>query len=409
MQVTKVSIDFFQYEVMKDINIIMPEASKKKEKILFICISYDILDMDQCEKILATKDFQRRYNESKMFELNKKPKPWEVIQMIFSAKERIAVFPNVISLFRGNMDKFFFDYRNCFQATNSDLLMEKSAIESFGIHLSGKSLPYFYQDRLFKVSNPESLQEININSYSYSIKRMEKPYQDKCSNYKTTKQAAIADCIHNMFPGNTFYTKYDLIDENNPVYQNQTYKFVSYTDGKICENKYIQSHCNETIYFNQLDVMRKDDEAVYYETDFRIGVPDDDTSPSFIMESKARINIIDFITYIMGALGSWIGFSFLMINPIPFIFRIKDNAISDSEATPGSDQGGISNRNKLDSDRMKSKVRSIEYKLQTIDQRLEGMAQDMSQQRSAQEQINIATQQKLDQILRKITASKSFK
>ena len=124
------------------------------------------------------------------------------------------------------------------------------------------------------------------------------------------------------------------------------------------------------------------------------------------MESKARINIIDFITYVMGALGSWIGFSFLLINPVPFIFKIKDTAISDSEATPsGSNQDEISVINGQDSNRMKSRIRSIEYKLHTIGE----LAQDVSQKMSAQEQINIATQQKLDKILKEITASKTSK
>ena len=142
-----------------------------------------------------------------------------------------------------------------------------------------------------------------------------------------------------------------------------------------------------------------------------------DTSPSFMIESKARINIIDFITYIMGALGSWIGFSFLLINPVPFIFKIKDNAIAASEATSSdSNQDEMSNRNKLDSDRMKSRMSSFEYKFHTIDQRHIEMTQDVSQKMSVmkqkmstQEQINIATQQKLDLILTEITALKPSK
>ena len=145
---------------------------------------------------------------------------------------------------------------------------------------------------------------------------------------------------------------------------------------------------------------------MYKGTYLHIIAPGVDTSPSFMMESKARINVIDFITYIMGALGSWIGFSFLLINPVPIIFKIKDTAISDSEATPsGSNQDEISNMNRLDSNRMKSRIRSIEYKLHTIGE----LAQDVSQKMSAQEQINIATQQKLDKILKEITASKTSK
>ena len=422
-QVTKVSIDFFHYEVMKDINIIMPEEVMNKDKVFFMCVWFNIFDMDQYERILATKNFDQLYNESEAFEDcrrgNYTPSPSTVVKRIFSAKERIATFSNVTIFLEFysrrslNSSKFFFGNLSCFQVNNGDFWMKKSDIKYFYIHLSGKPLPYLYAERLFYVSNLTSLQRIDFNYYSYSITGMEEPYQDKCFNYKTTKQAAIAECIHHMFPGDTFYTDYDLIDENNPVYQNQTYKFVSYTDGKICENRYIQSHCNETIYFNQIDMRRNEDAAVYNETEIDIFAPEGDISPSFIMKSKARINLIDFITYVMGALGSWIGFSFLLINPVPILFKIKNNSISDFEETPcGSNQDEISNRNKLGSDRMKSRIRSIEYKLHTTDQRQGETWQKMSAQgqtiSAIQQQISIHGQ-KLDQILREITALKTSK
>lgn len=44
--------------------------------------------------------------------------------------------------------------------------------------------------------------------------------------------------------------------------------------------------------------------------------------PSFRIASKAKIEDIDLITYILGALGSWIGFSFLGFNPIPFLSKL---------------------------------------------------------------------------------------
>ena len=70
---------------------------------------------------------------------------------------------------------------------------------------------------------------------------MKKPYQDECFNYKTTKKDAIAECLHNLFIRNTFYTECDLIDENNYAYQNQTFKYVNRGDVKTCKERYIQS------------------------------------------------------------------------------------------------------------------------------------------------------------------------
>ena len=411
---------------MKDINIIMPEEVKDKEKVVFICINRYIIDMNQYSKILATKDIDLLYNGTKAFEWNRKWNeiPSEVVGKIFSARERIAVFP-VDNFPRIPIDKFFIDDRNCFQVNDIFFNMKKSGVKFLDIHLSGKPLPYFYEDRLFRVPNLESLLIVCINYYSYSITRLEIPYQDKCLNYKTTKQAAIARCVHDTFIGNqSLYTNYDLIDENNYVYQNRRYKFVGSGDVKNCKDKYSQSSCKETVYFNQINMIRKDDKAVFNRSKFNINARGDDISPSFIMESKARIGLIDLITYIMGALGSWIGFSFFMINPIPFIFKIRDNAISDSEATPSdSNRDEISDINRQDSNRMKSRIRSIEYKLHTVDKCLGGKVEDVSQKMSvleqkmsAQEQTISAMQQqisthgqKLDQILREITALKTSK
>ena len=38
------------------------------------------------------------------------------------------------------------------------------------------------------------------------------------------------------------------------------------------------------------------------------------------IRSQIKIDDVDFVTYIFGALGTWFGFSFLMINPLPLFF-----------------------------------------------------------------------------------------
>ena len=139
-QVTKVSLDFFSYEVMKDINIIMPEEVKKGKTVVFICTSIkrDILDMKQYKKIRATKDFKRRYKESKAFKdyrrKKEEPLPSEVVKKNFSVEERMAIFPKVV-LDRWKRTKFFIGDRNCFQVEGIFFQMNKSDIGSFFFHM----------------------------------------------------------------------------------------------------------------------------------------------------------------------------------------------------------------------------------------------------------------------------------
>lgn len=46
------------------------------------------------------------------------------------------------------------------------------------------------------------------------------------------------------------------------------------------------------------------------------------------MESKPRIDNIDYVTYIFGALGSWFGFSFIQLNPVGIFLQRRDITIS---------------------------------------------------------------------------------
>ena len=57
-----------------------------------------------------------------------------------------------------------------------------------------------------------------------------------------------------------------------------------------------------------------------------------DYDPSFAAESKLRIDDIDFVTYILGALGPWLGFSFLAVNPIPYLVPTQE--AQDTDVTP---------------------------------------------------------------------------
>lgn len=49
----------------------------------------------------------------------------------------------------------------------------------------------------------------------------------------------------------------------------------------------------------------------------------DDADASYNVKSKPRTDDIDYVTYILGALGSWIGFSLIGINSIPYSIEIQ--------------------------------------------------------------------------------------
>ena len=86
-------------------------------------------------------------------------------------------------------------------------------------------------------------------------------------------------------------------------------------------------------------------------------ISDDD--PSFEMESKPRINAIDFITYIFGALGSWIGFSFLVINPVPWVLKTRNKTTQDQDQSCSATSLTVF-KIKQTSNRMKAKIKNVD-------------------------------------------------
>lgn len=54
--------------------------------------------------------------------------------------------------------------------------------------------------------------------------------------------------------------------------------------------------------------------------------------PSVSIESQPKINHIDYISFVLGVIGSWLGISVLSFNPIPKVFQMiqgqKNNSIT---------------------------------------------------------------------------------
>lgn len=55
------------------------------------------------------------------------------------------------------------------------------------------------------------------------------------------------------------------------------------------------------------------------------------TLPSFLIESKPRIDNVDYIAYVFGALRIWAGFCFLQLDPTVIFFHCQDMAVSNRD------------------------------------------------------------------------------
>ena len=93
---------------------------------------------------------------------------------------------------------------------------------------------------------------------------------------------------------------------------------------KSCEERNKNLDCISYVYLTKIGIPSKVDTSdIFDDKTISFHIENDDNT-SFLIKSKAKIHTIDYVTCMFGALGAWIGFSFIGINPIPYLIQIKN-------------------------------------------------------------------------------------
>ena len=166
---------------------------------------------------------------------------------------------------------------------------------------------------------PKWRNEIYVfKSNSFAILKLESPYSDHCFNYLEIRfrdrEDAIADCGSNQ----THISNGKVIPKFIFKFSNLTLSEDIYHLNKVveCRQQFSKVDCDVRLYLTQTTILEFENSTETYVRLRR------DSDASISVVSKPRIDHIDYVTYILGALGSWIGFSFIRINPIPLLFKI---------------------------------------------------------------------------------------
>ena len=165
-----------------------------------------------------------------------------------------------------------------------------------------------------------------IESNTYFISRLPSPYIDECINYGglglINRKHAIDECLNEkvmrmsnkvpytsmIWKENASLFKYGQ-EKANEIFLNE------------CKNQYSKyDDCHSEIVFTYVSIEKNPSSK---NTGKILLWIDPGHIPSYGIKSKPRINPIDFITCILGALGSWLG---LACNPIPYLRRLKTKA-----------------------------------------------------------------------------------
>ena len=203
-----------------------------------------------------------------------------------------------------------------------------------------------------EVNDMKRPKTISIKSISYEIQKLPWPHTDNCINFTKIGYAdkfnAIASCINEkgmslngrIYRGITVTRLYE-----EWMGKRLSFGFETAESEKIrntcVKNLSSFDNCYQKIIFS--DLVNEDSPDSYEMNGKLTLLPEQGNSPSYMIESKPRIDHIDYITYILGALGSWLGFSFLSINPIPYILKMKE----EQESLTKSARNGFSDHSFL--------------------------------------------------------------
>lgn len=365
-QVTQISINYFKYNVVSSIEIILP--GREKPKAMNICFDaymvrnrtkyssfFDTFDWNRMTRNMTTND---KYRGGKEYVAIESLTRNELLDLTLEADE---LFPD------DHMDnghivsrlKYGIRFQICYQLVNANDTKESYKDRYFQVsriqdregiantpHVSKYTtidIKEDYAGRVLSLTEPGFLPKHRslfgesswayfsyISSYAYDITKLGSPYTDHCVQYSKIgfrdRNDAVDSCVDEScfdthgkgsatriyFTGNdnrySMSPDLDVIDHCNQLYQSDD----------CHQQTHIPSfHRNVAIRSSHITIHRSySDESSYFIT------------------SQDKIDDIDYVTYVFGAMGTWFGFSFLLINPV-ILFCVE---ILSSDQGSDSDQ-----------------------------------------------------------------------
>lgn len=312
-QVTQISTNFFRFDVIRDIKVIMPEQINNSGIALNICFENSQVVTE--DAVMAAGN---------IYEVNR-----EELIIKMSANQRFNSTPGSGPLFPSSneVERFLFGTKFCYQVKNvTNVVAEGHLLGKVkATSLSrGEKLPSFDHNRLVTVilDLVRSNSRFDVKYHVHSFNRLKWPYTDNCADYIVSQIQAIVHCINliSLNKTNTLY-QYKVVRSKSRHIDRVIDTAEVEEHERICTNKFPQLDCIQNVYLTSSTAKSETTKVWLGKIKFFTG---DDSDPSYWIQSKPRIDNIDFVTYILGSLGAWIGFSFIVINPVPYFLHVEE-------------------------------------------------------------------------------------
>ena len=377
-QVTQISVNYFGYGVVSTITILMP--GNEPPKSMTICFkAFQVSNHTTLDRIIRRNGWDKpkpkAKREAKLSPLPPPPLSKPTISEVISyltVQQRfdIAVSPtNAFAIADGSGRLFILNDMICYQLDPMNRLTTKliRTTEWLNKGYGGETITVSHLTAMMearqgkarrgkatfimvilseqrKLPTTEFLltapiigdlyeENYEVSSYFYETNRLRKPYEDNCFDYKTIdlidRRDAVEECVNrDMISNRNISNQYKIFTQE---YNHRISRGPSVEEDiciyNRCEKEIRSKDCHEQVHFTSISIIRR----IH---GFGGVVQKFSKYPSFYIESHSKIDDIDFITYIFGAMGTWFGFSFLMINPFQYILTTGN----ESDINPSTSQ-----------------------------------------------------------------------
>lgn len=352
-QSIKISIVYFKYETVTDVKVYVPGETNYGKLALNLCFNHhQVMNISLYYKMLKNHSIYKNYWRYVDADSEKTKADFILGQLTIGERFNISLDPD--DLFMKKVETIVFIHGNqiCYHRRffwgSYSYINSLSDHYNFYIAISNWAMIKDYQNaEPIEGVHEKNATVFNVASAAIRKFRLTAPYRDMCVNYTllnfSSRLHAFESCLneYQMKISNQIYPS-TKVSKNDTKYFNYTITrdmfLVFFRYLATCYKKYKNYDCDhdEKITLISERKMKNVDKIS------RLGFYNDRAKqPSIDVVSKPQLDKIEYVTFICGAIGTWLGISFMDFNPINFLFRVKQDDCKKTNVGAKTDGAGV--------------------------------------------------------------------
>lgn len=337
-QVVEISNNFFKFDVVSDIKLINVDDEPMAWNI---CFQADQLMNKTIFSQIMKEKYPNEEDSTNYFHIHE----WtmeDVFKVAFDPEKLFVNMSKECLAAETFITYEFIASYICYQVNSFvNCYFEEKIIENVQTIFTSlsESLPYVTYDR-YHVINPPLIEldwstSIELSHHQIILKKLPLPYVEDCVNYPINQLHSKQECYANLT--NKLDWK-SIIRKSDEKYLNMTHELScsgcwSVSGKRIdensskCERINHNTDCTQNTVYTT--VRKQHMKSPNLTMSFSILLKPQ--NPSFSIESKPRIDNIDYFSFVLGTIGAWLGVSALSFNPVP-LFVVSNEYVNSAKS-----------------------------------------------------------------------------